>query len=270
MEQFLPDSISVAIYADDHAQCSLAQLLPEPEFRTVIVDDESCRFLWKCSQLQPLAAIVILEMGKNHEAGFIVVSKLREASLAPTRIVIGTTESVNIGVKAFEHGAANYITYEQAILPGVLAQSIRDLLHIADECQPSSLVAPAPILHTKLAPANVSDNPLTAREVEVLTLMAQYSNRQAVATTLYISSKTVGSHLENIYNKLHLTADMRRHYHATRIAIQKGWITPLDDDASASMIALPPKSPGPLDHTPATTDKSSTSFAQAKLKKSTS
>ncbi|HEX5535304.1 MAG TPA: response regulator transcription factor [Actinomycetales bacterium] len=49
-------------------------------------------------------------------------------------------------------------------------------------------------------------SPLTAREVEVLRLVATGLTNRAIATKLYLSEKTVARHLSNIFTKLGLTS----------------------------------------------------------------
>jgi DNA-binding NarL/FixJ family response regulator len=66
------------------------------------------------------------------------------------------------------------------------------------------------------------DDPLTARELEVLKLIAEgYSGRQ-IAETLVISEKTVERHRANILEKL----DMRARVELTRYAIRRGLVEP--------------------------------------------
>jgi len=48
------------------------------------------------------------------------------------------------------------------------------------------------------------DSPLTAREVEVLRLVASGLTNRAIAGELYLSEKTVARHLSNIFAKLDL------------------------------------------------------------------
>ena len=43
---------------------------------------------------------------------------------------------------------------------------------------------------------------LTAREVEVLKLVAEGFNNKLIGDTLFISEKTVKNHLHNVYEKL--------------------------------------------------------------------
>jgi DNA-binding NarL/FixJ family response regulator len=56
---------------------------------------------------------------------------------------------------------------------------------------------------------------LTAREVEVLRLIAQGLTNDQVAETLIISPRTVEKHLESIYGKLQVTSRSA----ATRFAV---------------------------------------------------
>jgi DNA-binding NarL/FixJ family response regulator len=64
-----------------------------------------------------------------------------------------------------------------------------------------------------------SDEPaLTARENEVLRLVAKGYTYREIAERLYISEKTVQNHVRNILTKLHL----RKRYELMRYAIQRG------------------------------------------------
>jgi HD-GYP domain-containing protein (c-di-GMP phosphodiesterase class II) len=57
----------------------------------------------------------------------------------------------------------------------------------------------------KPSPRHTEPSGLTAREVEVLRLLARGLNTPQIAETLVLSRKTVGHHLENIYGKLGVT-----------------------------------------------------------------
>jgi DNA-binding NarL/FixJ family response regulator len=58
--------------------------------------------------------------------------------------------------------------------------------------------------HQRVAPSY--PNGLTAREVEVLRLVAQGLSDAQVAQTLVISPRTVNAHLRSIYSKLNITS----------------------------------------------------------------
>jgi DNA-binding CsgD family transcriptional regulator len=72
-----------------------------------------------------------------------------------------------------------------------------------------------------LQPAPRSASGLTAREVEVLRLVAQGKTNKAIAEELFISEKTVHRHVSNIFLKLHLSTRAA----ATAYAFQHGLVS---------------------------------------------
>ena len=66
-----------------------------------------------------------------------------------------------------------------------------------------SLPQPTP---TSAAPRTRSDSGLTARELEVLRLVADGLTNQAIAEKLFVSDHTVHRHLANILNKLSVSS----------------------------------------------------------------
>jgi DNA-binding NarL/FixJ family response regulator len=59
---------------------------------------------------------------------------------------------------------------------------------------------------------------LTARQAEVLHLVAQGKSDRQIAAELVLSEKTVGRHLENIFAKLGVSSRVA----ATAVAIRQG------------------------------------------------
>lgn len=72
---------------------------------------------------------------------------------------------------------------------------------------------------------------LTKREVQILLLIAQGHTSQEVADDLFLSTRTVGFHLTNIYEKL----EVSNRIHAFRKAIRLGLIP------SAPVFGLEPR-----------------------------
>ncbi len=68
----------------------------------------------------------------------------------------------------------------------------------------------------------LTTEPLTPRELEVLTLVAQGLSNQDIAEKLAISERTVRTHVSNILNKLHLASRLQ----ATLYALQEGLVDP--------------------------------------------
>ena len=77
------------------------------------------------------------------------------------------------------------------------------------------------------APASAPSQPppalggLTAREVEVLRLVAEGLTDAQVAARLYLSPRTVTTHLTSIYNKLGVSSRSA----ATRFAVEQGLVS---------------------------------------------
>lgn len=72
--------------------------------------------------------------------------------------------------------------------------------------------------------ADVGDNPLSVRELEVLTLVAEGHGSETIAARLKLSKRTVDNHRANIRRKLNLTNAAE----LTRYAIENGLLVNLN------------------------------------------
>jgi HD-GYP domain-containing protein (c-di-GMP phosphodiesterase class II) len=81
-------------------------------------------------------------------------------------------------------------------------------------------------------------NGLTAREVEVLALLARGHQNRQIARVLYISPKTVGNHIESIYLKIRVSTRAA----ATLFAAQHDLLSDYPPDRSSPPLS-PPRSP---------------------------
>ena len=66
------------------------------------------------------------------------------------------------------------------------------------------------------------EDPLSPRELEVVTLIAEGLTSEEIAEKLYISKKTVDRHRANMLEKL----GMRNRVELTRYAIRRGLVVP--------------------------------------------
>ncbi len=76
-------------------------------------------------------------------------------------------------------------------------------------------ISPSPVPSSKASP--ISSSGLTAREVEVLRLLAQGMTNPQIAKRLILSSHTVHAHVRSIYTKL----DVNSRSSVTRYAIEQ-------------------------------------------------
>lgn len=60
---------------------------------------------------------------------------------------------------------------------------------------------------------------LTKRELEILALIVEGHSSKQVADMLFVSKRTVDFHLDNIYEKLHVTNRMQAMQRASRLGL---------------------------------------------------
>jgi ATP/maltotriose-dependent transcriptional regulator MalT len=60
---------------------------------------------------------------------------------------------------------------------------------------------------------------LTKRELEILSLIVEGHSSKQVADMLFVSKRTVDFHLDNIYEKLHVTNRMQAMQRASRLGL---------------------------------------------------
>ncbi len=126
------------------------------------------------------------------------------------RIIMLTTFEGDVEIRhALEAGARGYML--KSMPPQILLDGIRQV-HAGKKCIP-------PVVGSHLA-EHMSDEVLTAREVEVLCQMAGGNRNQDIAQRLFISEETVKVHVKHIMEKLGASARTE----AVTIAIRRGII----------------------------------------------
>ncbi|NJN94427.1 MAG: response regulator transcription factor [Anaerolineales bacterium] len=145
--------------------------------------------------------VVLLDMVMPRLNGLEAIPKLKQV-VPQVRILVLTSfdddERVFAAVKA---GALGYLLKDSS--PQELLQAIRSVY----QGQPSLAPNIAYKMIRELSqPSSLpqTEEPLTEREVETLRLIAQGLSNDEIAHKLTISERTVGKHVSNILEKLHL------------------------------------------------------------------
>jgi DNA-binding NarL/FixJ family response regulator len=194
------ESITVLV-ADDHTifRDGLRQLLDAEDDMTVVGEARTgAECLALAERLKP--AIVLLDLKMTPMDGFEVLSQLQGAGSSAKPIVLTASEDEQDYVEAVRRGARGIVL--KAAASDRLLEGIRkvhrgemwiDQRVAADVMKAMS--EPRPVTRAERAQ-------LTAREQEIVSLVAQGFRNKEIADKLSISEQTVKNHLHNIFDKL--------------------------------------------------------------------
>ena len=117
-------------------------------------------------------------------------------------LMLTTFDDEEYVVEALKAGASGYLLKD---LPAAdLAQAIRMAHAGVSQFDASAIDRLVSALGRRSAPASTVDIPLTAREVEVLKLIAGGATNREIARRLLVSEGTVKNHVSSILNRLGL------------------------------------------------------------------
>jgi NarL family two-component system response regulator LiaR len=163
-----------------------------------------------CARIQP--DVVLMDMVMPGMDGATTTHAIRQQF--PTVQVIALTSFTDEDLvgRALQAGAIGYLFKD--ISADELAQAIRSAYAGRGTLSPMAL-------QVMIRAANrppVAADPLTAREREVLVLMAEGWNNTEIAEKLIVSPSTIKSHVSNILSKLGVTSRTE----AVSLAIRQG------------------------------------------------
>lgn len=202
------------ILVDDHElfREGLAQLLETEESIDVIATGkDGSEAVNLAREHQPDVAVVDVEMpGDGIDS---TLAHIRE--VAPkTKVVIITMHNDGPLIHA---GAAAFVA--KTVGRQELVAAVKSALNQSDDLV--TIAAPrASFQDQPSTPAPGEGSPVSSREIEILTLLAQAHSNADIARQLFITEGTVKRHLNNIYRKL----DVKSRMEAAQAAEQLGLI----------------------------------------------
>lgn len=213
-----PGSIRVLV-ADDQAlfrRGICVVLHPEESIEVVGEAADGAEALAKAEEHAP--DVVLMDVRMPKMSGVDAAREIRSA-LPSTRIIMLTVSDEEDDLfDALKAGADGYLLKEISIEE--VADAVRAVAGGQSLISPSMASKMFDEFRSLAARATESEEVpapnLTAREMEVLRLMAQSKSNRDIAATLYISENTVKNHVRNILEKLHLHSRMEAVMYAMR------------------------------------------------------
>lgn len=149
--------------------------------------------------------VILMDINMPGTNGIQAIKELKLESYPYKIIVLTIHQDREYLFKTIQMGAEGYVLKDAE--PAVLVEAIRNVYNGQSFIQPNmtkELVREfnRVTLHEK---DKNDDGNLTAREIEVLELIAEGMINKEIAKQLYISEKTVKNHVSNIFKKLNVS-----------------------------------------------------------------
>jgi DNA-binding NarL/FixJ family response regulator len=202
------------ILVDDHpvVREGLAGMLAsQADFEVVATASDGSQAITLDAQLQPDVILMDLRMpGTNGVTAIQAIKAQREAA---NILVLTTYDSDADIVRAIEAGATGYL----------LKDTPRDELYraIRAAARGESVLAPAVAARLMTRMRAPAEENLSAREIEVLQLVAKGKSNKEIGKALHISTATVKTHLIHVFDKLRV----KDRTSAVTMALEKGILT---------------------------------------------
>ncbi len=185
---------------DDHVlfRESLRVLIEKDKFIKVSCEAATMSECINCLRFHDVD-IILLDITLGDENGLDILEFIRKKKINTKVIMLTMHKEVENLVRAMELKTNGYLL--KTIAHDELFTAIHDVYGGIDYIQPDLL----PYLNNYLINKDIDRekiNQLTARELELLKMIASGKKNLEIATTLNISERTVKNHLSHVFDKL--------------------------------------------------------------------
>lgn len=147
--------------------------------------------------------VLILDVNLPDMDGLDVMAQLDEPKDTAVLVLTAYDDRETI-FGLLEQGATGYVLKDEAL--ETLAHAVRAAARGESWLSPAVASQVVKRAVTANQPAAPTPLPLTPREIEVLCLLAQGLDNDAIAQRLVVTKRTVQNHVSNIYGKLEVTS----------------------------------------------------------------
>jgi len=209
------ESIRILI-ADDHAvvrEGLRALIEVEPGMELVGEAADGIEAVQKARSLHP--DVILLDLVMPRMGGIEAIGEIKAQDPGARILVVTSFAEDDKVFPAIKAGALGYLLKDST--PRELIQAILDVYQSEPTMHPTIA---RKLMRELQRPSELppTEEPLSERELEVLSLVARGLSNQDIGEKLFISERTVRSHVSNILSKLHLANRTQ----ATLYALREG------------------------------------------------
>jgi len=210
------------LLVDDHAlfREGLEGLISyQEDFKVVGQAEDAIGAVALAQELRP--DVVLMDIDLPGEDGVSATRRIKSVVPGTTVVMLTAYDDTDRLLEALKAGAQGYLL--KNIRSTELLDQLRGLA--AGEAPISRRIATRmleDLMRGQDAKNTEPDADMTARELEVLELVAARLQNKQIAERLVISEHTVKNHLKNILSKLHL----RSRRQAAAYGVARGWVRP--------------------------------------------
>ncbi|GAA3473099.1 response regulator transcription factor [Nonomuraea roseola] len=209
----MPDSPIRLLIADDHPIVRdgiRGMFTGDPRFEVLGEAGDGAQAVELARALGP--DVILMDLRMPRMDGVSAIKELVRLGIAARVLVLTTYDTDSDVLPAIEAGATGYL----------LKDALRDELMRAVEAAARGEAVLSPSVATRLlTQVRTPADPLSAREREILELIAQGATNREAAARLFISEATVKTHVLHIYTKLGVNDRAA----AVAVAYQRGLLT---------------------------------------------
>jgi DNA-binding NarL/FixJ family response regulator len=208
------------LVADDHSivRSGLKRVLDaQPDLQVVAEAGDGAEAVKKA--MSEDIHIAILDVSMPKATGIQAAAELRKHKPAVKTLMLSMYDSEQFLFESLKAGASGYVLKSDA--DHDIVEAVRRTMRGQSFLYPTAISTLVKDYVQRARPGDESDI-LTARELQVLKLIAEAFTSKEIAQQLFISIKTVERHRQNILDKL----GMNDRVELTRYAIRRGLIQP--------------------------------------------
>lgn len=212
------------LLADDHAvvRAGLRLVLDgEPDMRVVAEVADGAEAVRQVLAQPDALDLAILDVAMPRLTGLQAAAELSRRAPGLRILMLSMHDNEQYLFEALKAGASGYVLKTAADRD--LVAAVRAAMRGESFLYPAAITALVrDYLERASAGEDAPEDPLTARELQVLKLIAEAHTNDQIAAELEIARRTVERHRANILGKLH----MRDRVELTRYAIRRGLVQP--------------------------------------------